>query len=289
MIWKTHGFAYSIVAISILLTCDTPSADSSEAATWQFLQIGFLTCLGLQLLVWSEVDKKTKSSSFWIIACVSLVALMAMFWIEAELSRQHLLAQPNEGWGIANQRIRISAFVMSILGGLLIVWFGARRHASAWIWGIACLIAPAAGFALAHLYVPANLESVIEGGRWDRLLIDFSNWFSQPDRGSALAGWCWLTPSVLLPLMAVGLWRTLGRGFRQRGKGQLPIAWLLLLAALLLLIALLPASSDRVRPFGLFWLGIVLSVFAVADLALLVYERLSLEAPAQGPSDVPHV
>jgi hypothetical protein len=94
---------------------------------------------------------------------------------------------------------------------------------------------------------------------------------------------------MLLPLMAVGLWRALGRGFRQRRREQIPMAWLLLLAAFPLPIALLPASSESLRPLGLFWLGIALSVFAVADLALVIYERLALEAPKTGPSDVPHV
>jgi len=94
---------------------------------------------------------------------------------------------------------------------------------------------------------------------------------------------------VSFALMLIGLWRTIGRGFRQRKRGELPVAWLISLTTAILLVTLLPVSSATFHPVGLLWLGIVLSVFGVADLLLLLFEQLALPAPQTGPSDVPRV
>lgn len=260
-----------------------------QEAVWQFLQIAFLACLGMHLIVWSELDKSAKSPVFWVLAFSGLTAIMALIWIEAEFTRQALLAQPGDGWATADQRIRISTIVYSLLGGLLAVCFAGRRNASAWLWGLLSLLAPVAGYLFAQLFVPVSSSVLLADGQWERLPDDIARWYSRSDLWAAIAGWSWLSPPILLVLMAIGLWRAFGRGVRQRRKEHMPTAWLFLLAALLLLIVVAPASSDRLQPLGLFALGIALSVFAVADLALVVFERIALQAPKVGPSDVPRV
>ena len=287
--WKSHGLIYSIASILIFLLSDRPSIDFSEVAIWQLNQICFLICLGLHLIVWSELNTARKSAPFWVIVSVSLFASTALLWIEAEYSWRRFAAHPNEGWSVANQRIRICTWIVLIGGGILAVCCRARRNPGAWIWLAACLVAPAAGLGIAHLYLAAQPEHLLAGGNWDRLVMDFVRWFERPDLNGAIEGWCWTTPSVVLPLMLIGLWRTVARGFRQRRRGMMPVAWLVFLSAVLLAIALVPVSSETLRPLGLCWLGIALSVFAVADLALMIYERMALEAPPTGPSDVPHV
>jgi len=127
------------------------------------------------------------------------------------------------------------------------------------------------------------------GRHWDRCFQRFDRMGIRSGRAYSMRGLVLDNPILVLPLMLIGLWRTIGRGLRQRKRGELPVAWLITLAAAMLLASLLPVSSETLHPVGLLWLGIVLSVFAVADLLLLLFEQLALPVPQTGPSNVPRV
>lgn len=286
--WKTHGIVYGIVSLSIFLLSDRLSVEYPTEAGWHLLQVAFIACFGLHVVVWTSLSDGRTSSVFWIIAAACMVALLSLLWIEAERTRQFLNQQHLEGWIIADQRNRICAFILSIAGGIACIWYRGGRSAAAWIWGIICLLAPVAGYGVAMLFGPVSIDAVINGGHWERIFADHSRRLTAVSR-SDLEGWCWTTPSIVLTLGVIGMLRCLFRGFAQRRKRQMPTAWLLLGTALLLLMALLPTATGGLRPYGLFVIGIALSVYAIADLALAIYERIALEAPEPGPSDVPRV
>jgi hypothetical protein len=289
VVWKTHGVVFSVGAILIFLLSDRQSPESRSELFWQLEQVVMLACLGIHLIAWSAIQKPTFSRPFWVIATAAMIGCCTLVWIEARQASVYLASNPNEGWMVADQRIRDSTFILVALGGLLPL-VAARKKAAAWFWLAVCLVAPVTGFGLARLYFEdVRPEHVLDGAQWGRLLVDLNRWAAQPDLGRILEGWCWATPWLVVVLMAIGFWRAVARGFRQRRKGDMPLAWLIALATPLLLAALLPASSESLHPIGLMWLGIALSVFAIADLALLLYEQLALPVPEIGPAKVPRV
>ncbi|MCE9533556.1 MAG: hypothetical protein K8T89_20895 [Planctomycetes bacterium] len=287
--WKTHGILFSIIGMMIFTLSDRQPTDSRDEAGWILDQIFFLALFGVQLLIWSELNKHPVAGKFWLLAAVGMAALSALIWIDAEQASRVLNKPENRAWAILDQRMRICSFVLLALGGFLGWLLAPRRQSIALLAPVFGLAAPVAGFLIASLYAPVKFEHLTHGGAWNRLGSDLSTWWSQADSLKMCAGWCWTSTSVVISLMLIGFWRTVARGFKQRRKGESPIAWLLSLATILLLGALLPASSESLHPLGLLWLGIALSVFAVADLLLLFFEQLALPTPATGPSNVPRV
>src|SRR5262249_4585765 len=94
--------------------------------------------------------------------------------------------------------------------------------------------------------------------------------------------WCWTTPWVAGPLLPVGLWRTLARGRNSRRTGRPPLAWLIAAAS----VGTIPAVGARPLASGslaLAAVGVILSVFGVADLVLALIERIELKPPEPGP------
>jgi hypothetical protein len=286
--WKNHGALYGVVGIIIFLMSDRPRPEYPEEIVWQLNQILFLALLGFQLIAWSELNNQTTKRTLWLKVIICTWMTVGLIWVEAHETGRFLAAHPSAGWTVADQRMRNCSFILAAGGALLAFWYS-RKNAASWVWLLACLAAPAAGFGLARLYVPVEPDDVLRGAQWPRVPADWQHWLKRPDLFEVVTSWAWATAWLVLPLLALGLWRALGRGFRQRRQGAMPLAWLLLLAALLLAAALVPVSSETLRPFGLLWLAVALPVFAVADLALLLYEQLALPAPLAGPSDVPRV
>jgi hypothetical protein len=289
---NTHGILYSFVSCIVFILSDRHIGDHWDEGVWQLTQITFLAIVGLNMIVWSVFDRAAETPIFWLLGAAGLISLASLLWIEAEQTHRWLAtyADPvSAALTVSHQRIRLFSLVVMVGGGLFGLLFAPTRPAAAWFWFAASALAPVAGFGLARLWAPVEFAHMTRGAHWERLGADLAAWISQPDLLHNCRCWCWTTPAVVLALVAVGAWRTVGRGFRQRKQGQRPLAWLMFLAAILLLTALLPVASGDLRPLGLLWLGIALSVFAVADLLLLLFEQLALPAPLPGPSGVPHV
>ena len=285
--WKNHIIPYSIVACILFIISDRRTSESPMEAAWQLNQVFFFGAVGLHLIAWSELDKRLFSGIFWLLMAFGAVALTALMWIEAEQTGRYLAAHPNEGWTTSNQRIRICSFVMLMLGGLMAARLAKTNRQAAWLWLAIGVFAPIVGFGVARLYAPVEIDQVLAGAQLNRSFADLVAWMGQADVIDSCADWCWTTPGIVLPLMFIGLWRTVARGYRQKKKGMMPYAWIISVAAYLLLAAVLPATSEGYRPIGLIWLGVALSVFAVADLGMLLFEQVALPVPDSKPA--PHV
>jgi hypothetical protein len=286
---NSYGILFSIFAIIIFIISDRQINESHAMAAWYGNQVFLLAALTLNLIAWPQVERRPFKRFNWLLLSIANIILSAMIWIAAGYTAEYFPDPAHGGLTTSNQRIRMCSFVLLTLGGALAARLSHKKTTAAWLWLIVGLVAPAAGYGLASLFTSVQPEYAVNGTRWDACFDDLSAWISRPDRMSRCEGWCWTTSSLVLPLMLIGLWRTIARGFRQRKRGELPVAWLITLAAAMLLASLLPVSSESLRPVGLLWLGIVLSVLAVADLLLLLYEQLALPAPQTGPSDVPRV
>ena len=84
----------------------------------------------------------------------------------------------------------------------------------------------------------------------------------------ALDQWAWPKTWVALPLALWGLWTVFRRGWKQSHRGQPPLAWVLLLFALLDLagVALHPRTVAQIRFLPLATLTVLLAVFGIADV-----------------------
>jgi hypothetical protein len=104
----------------------------------------------------------------------------------------------------------------------------------------------------------------------------------------AAGAWCWTSLWVAGPLLLVGLWRTLARGRNSRRTGRPPLAWLIAAASVgtILAVGARPLASGSL---ALAAVGVILSVFGIADLVLALIERIELKPPDPGPSGVPRV
>src|SRR5262249_6890734 len=101
-------------------------------------------------------------------------------------------------------------------------------------------------------------------------------------------GWCWASTWVAVPLVLLGIYRTIARGRRHARRGEAPLAWLVTVAAVGAILALSNRPSNA-GSLALVAVGVMLSVFGVADAVQAVIERFQLEPPAPGPSNVPRV
>jgi len=277
--WANHGVVLGLAAIFLFVFSDPTPPESWIESFWQLNQVLFLACLGIHLYIWTELNNGQHSLSFWIVCALCVIGISSLLWIGEYRTSELLAQEPTDRWDIANQRLRNCSFAMLVGGGVLPFLFARFRRGEARTWAGICLVAPGAGYAIASLLEADTHGYLFYPARWGRLFADLSAWSGQPDLHSVVAGWCWASPTLVLPLMAIGLWRAGARGFKQRRKGILPVAWLVLLAAILLLAALLPASSEILKPTGLLWLSVALCVFAVGDLLLLLFEQLALPAP----------
>jgi hypothetical protein len=280
--WKTHGVAYSLIACTILFISDRYSNEQDIDGFWQITQMIFLAILGMNLIVWSVLPRTRVRSVFWLIAAVGLIALSMCLWALA--ARSAGAAGPVS---MSNKRMQICCFVLLLFGGLGLVALLKKKMAAAWLWLAVSVIAPAAGYGLARAWGPVEGGPIVSDAHWDRVGADLAAWSTNATASSE--AWCWTTPWLVFGLILIGAARTIGRGFRQRRQGNAPLAWLIFVAAILLATSLLSAATPGAQPFALLWLGIALSVFAVADLVLLLYEQLVLPTPDTGPSNVPRV
>lgn len=251
---------------------------------WQ-LQITFFVILTLGVVSSCELNKPTRSFTFWVFAFVGLFVLSTSLLRQAD--RPIFVGAGRGTWTMAIFPMRLASVALIIFGGLLGLLAKRRRVGIAWL--ASSLMAIGGGCLCAKFLSPAQFERAVAVWPNPPVFQQFGEWVSRFDNQDAgLFMWCWPTPWIALPLIAIGFLRTLVRGYRQRRARELPVAWLLSFASIVLLFALLPISS-HVAPIGLLWVVIMLSVFGIADLWQALIERLALPTPPTGPSQVPRV
>ena len=286
--WRTHGYLYSMVSCTLFILSYTQSTDNHLQAFWQNTQTIFIAILGVNFLVWPNRDARNGRVLLWLFGGLGLVVFSTLLWIGAE--RNYELSQDAMADALlaSDQRIRICSFIMIVLGGFGMLLTSKVTRATC-LWFAISVAAPIAGFGIAQLWQSIAIEHLMSGVNLHHLGSDLLTWAARPDALASCQSWCWTSPWLVLALMILGLGRALGRGFRQRKQGNSATAWLMLPAAVLLLPMLLPVASDNQSPIALNWLSIALSVFAIADLLLLVFEQLVLPTPQTGPSNISHL
>ena len=281
-LWKNHSLGLAVVVSIIVLVFDRQPLESSSDGNFCLSQAILLALYSCLLIIGSTVDQLHFTRYLWVIALVGLSSLTALIFIEAEMTSR-LVARDAVSSSI-HQRMRQCSFVLLIVAAVGGLVFAKGRSKAVWFGAIVCLLAPILGYALARLYVPAHVDHLLDGARWDLWYDDLRKWSAAGNHLAAIEPCCWTTPWIVVALWIAGFWRTISRGVRQRRRGALPVAWLLSLAATLLVAVVLPSTTPESKPLGLACLAIILPVFGLADLGLLLGEQLALPTPAPGPS-----
>lgn len=271
--WRFHGLIPAVAAAGLLWAADQPAATDpvySERAA----EAVFLATLGLGIAACSR--QRQPRTLPWVILAVAAVAVAALGWYKLDV---HLTSD-----SIFRDRLR--HLMIGLTAVTVLVGFTARGswRDRAKLIGVT-VGAPFAG-VLAHRLTRGDWPRLFEGGDWPGVI---DEWRGAIAVGSWHAGgWCWTAAWVAVPLVLLGLYRTLARGRKQARRGEAPLASLVTVASLGAIVALSnrPGSSNSL---ALVTAGVMLSVFGVADAALAVVERFQLEPPDPGPSNVPRV
>ena len=267
--WRFHGLVAAAAAVVLLLAIDRPPHDSA-AVLERGADAALLGVLALAVTVGAQPGRRRPLT--WLAFAVTAAALVAVGVGQWELpAADDATARARTGHLLIG--LTLPAGLVGCLGRttavarlkMLLVWIGVPA-AVLGAWRVATGTWPVTWDAAA----------------WPALGDEWSS------DGWAEAAWCWTTPWVAVPLLAVGIWRTAARGLKQWRAGEAPLGWLVGLAGLATIIALTPRPVGR-DSLTLAAMGALLSVFAVADLGLAAVERIELKPPPPGPSDIPRV
>jgi hypothetical protein len=286
--WLIHGLPPALVAAAVFLVAPRFAIDGAFTSLVLLNELIFIAILGLVLLIWSELGQSRFAPLFWILAGLGAVVALTALAAEARHTGQLLAANPTAEAGAPMQRICQASAVFLIIGVLLGVWRAYRgrlggRGTRAAALGLA-MLAPAAAFGVASGVFSVTLDDVLDGPHWDSFPREVWGWLRQPALlegvGDRLWGPWWLVAS----LAALGLWRLVARGYRQRHKGEMPLAWPLALGLLTALPLFGPLASSGAALLTLRFFSSLLPVFGVADLLYLLGEELALGVPAATPA-----
>src|SRR5262249_22651476 len=146
------------------------------------------------------------------------------------------------------QRLCQASAALLIVGVLLGIWrafrgqVGGRANRLAAL-GLAVL-APAAAFGVANRLLSVTLDDLLNGAHWYAFPREVWEWLCQPRLLEALSSQLWAPWWLVAPLGALGLWRLVARGYRQRRQGEMPLAWPLALGLLTALPLFGPLASS---------------------------------------------
>ena len=298
--WLIQGWLLAAGVSLLFLLSPKPLPANGFEALYLRGELFFVALFGMVLLVWAELGKPRRSVPFWSALTVGVCLCWAVIWAAARQTSDWSAEFPSPTSETALQRVRHAGLVLTVGGGLLGAWLAYRRRrigresadgrTIGWAAALAVL-APAVGFGLARLFVPVAPEQLLAGAKWGSVFGDLGRWFGHAGWVESLEGWCWAPPGVIVPLSAAGLVLAALRGRRQWSAGLMPLAWLLTLFAVLVVVAVLPLTTSAAgsAPLTLVMLAALLPVFAVADCFYRVGERLALQAPPPGPSNIPRV
>jgi hypothetical protein len=271
--WRFHGLIPAAIAIVLLRLAD-PVAAPAAAFMERAADAIFLATLGIGVAAGSRQGRG--GTLPW-----ALIALVGAIPVYGWAGRSNPAVEDL----VAHDRLRQVTLALAVLA--VIVGLLARR--APWLDRLRLLGVmiglPAAGVVAGRL-ISGTWPPLLEGGDWPAVV---SEWQAAVRDDTWNAGaWCWTTPAVVGPLVLVGLWRTLARGRNSLRTGRPPLAWLIAGAGVGTIIAV---GARPIAPgsLALAAVGAILSVFGVADLVLVLIERIELKPPEPGPSGVPRV
>jgi hypothetical protein len=271
--WRFHGLIAAAAAACLLWASDQPAATDPVFAE-RAAEALLLASLGLGI---AACSRQGQPRTFpWVVLAVAAVAVAALGWYKLDV---HPTAD-----AVFRDRVRHLMFGLAAVTVLVGFTTGGSWRDRAKLVGVA-VGAPVAGL-IAHRLTRGDWPRLLEGGDWPAVIGEWQGAFAAGTWHAG--GWCWTGAWVAVPLVLLGLYRTLARGRRQARQGEAPLAWLVTVASLWAIVALShrPGSSGSL---ALVTVGVMLSVFGVADAVLAVVERFQLEPPDPGPSNVPRV
>jgi hypothetical protein len=272
--WRFHGLLPAAAAVCLLWVTDQPAA-IDPALPHRAAEATFLATLGLGIAACSRQGRP--GAIPWIVLTALAIGVAALGWYRLDMAPT--------GDPVSHDRVR--HLMLGLAAVAVLVGFtarGATWRDRAKLVGVA--LGPPVAAAVAVRLVHGDWPRLLEGGDWGAVIDEWKGAFAAGDWHAG--GWRWTATWVAVPLVLLGVYRTVARGRRQARRGEAPLAWLVTVAAVGAILALSnrPGNSGSL---ALITVGVMLSVFGVADATLAVVERFQLEPPAPGPSNVPRV
>lgn len=271
--WRFHGILPAAAGVVLLRLID-PDQPASAAFVERGADAVFLATLAVGIAAGAR--QAQCGTLPWLLLGIAAAALAYFGWCGRELQA------PEDG--IARARMWHVSAVVSILA----VPIGLTARKAPWrdklrLVGVVILI-PAIG--VAAMVARGDQPPTFSQANWSAVVEEWKAVFANHTWDQA--AWCWTNSWVAGLLVLVGIWRTLARGRNQAREGRPPLAWLLTVAAVGTLAGLCgrPVSSGSL---ALAAVGVILSVFALADLIQMLVERVELKPPEPGPSGIPRV
>jgi peptidoglycan/LPS O-acetylase OafA/YrhL len=291
--WLVHGNLPAVLAGMLVMISGTTrlALDNDLQRHWILGETCFVVVVGLLLLIWSELGRRRTSPLLWLLAAVGGMAALVPVLVQSAQIAELLngVAAPEMKSSLA--RLHHAIVGMFIVGVLLGVWQAYRRRtcprpalAAA---GAIGLLVPVAAYGIANIVAPIRFEPFLSGADWTRFVSDFTAWVKDDGYQNAVdQPWAWAPPWPLLLLTVIGFWRAIARGFRQRGQGEMPVAWVIALGLGIALLVISPIHPFSDRSLSLILATSLLPVFGIVDLIYLLWEGIVLKAPED---DIPAV
>jgi hypothetical protein len=259
--WRFHGLIPAAAAILLLLIADRDASPDTVAG--RIADTGLLTALAIGIAACSRQGRQGKLP--WVIMGVAM-AIPLYAWLGPD-------AVPATD-AVVQARLQIVMLALGFLATPVALCarkapWGDRLRLVGLLIGLPVVAALAVRLIRGEWPLGADGDWPAIGSEW-RAAIRDDTWHH--------AAWCWTTPWVASPLIAVGLWRTIVRGWKSLKKGRPPLAWLITAVGIgtILAVGARPVGSSS---FALAAVGSLLSVFGVADLVLALVERIELKPP----------
>ena len=272
--WRFHGLIPAAAGIAIFWLID-PSSPPPPALLECPADALLLATLGIGLAAASRQGRPGNLP--WVLLAAAGAAGAGFGWYRLD-------AWPTDD-PVARDRLRHITLALAVLT----VPLGLAARSVPWtdrlkLLGVTVGL-PALGVVAARL-VHGEWPRLLDGGDWPAVATE---WRAAVRDGTWLdAAGYWAAAWLVVPLLAVGLWRTVARGRKGMKTGRPPLAWLVAAAGLGVLVAVgarpLAAGSLAVGA-----VGAILCVFGIADLVLALVERIELKPPEPGPVAVPRV
>jgi hypothetical protein len=256
--------------------------------TWLESESLLFAALLITALIWSELAHGKFRRIQWLFLLIISGWYFVAFFTMMSVTQKFGGDLQDPAIMPSLQRVQWASLAMMVGGTLLGASLAFRkRYRGVGFASVGLLIlAPSVAFLVVRLTIP------VDPAEYNFAADCWSDWW-ETERALELAqGWSWWSPALVGLLMVIGLWRTWGRGKRQRAAGLWPHSWLL---AIFVLLSSSVFFSPRMpiglgpAPFTMMVLAVWLPVFAVADMGWVIGERMVLEPGPVGPADTPRV
>jgi hypothetical protein len=272
--WRFHGIIPAAAALVAFRIAEPDTPAFAAVAERQFDTI-FLGTLAVGVAAGTRQGRGGRLP--WLLIGIAAFGITLFGWYGLKLPE-------SEDW-IARDRLRHVTLGLAVLAAIV----GLSSGGGTWphrLGLVGLTIGPPIIGAVAIRLQTGHWPGFLEGGEWASLIAE---WRVASSTGTWADGaWAWSLPWVVAPLLLIGLWRTVMRGFKERKLGRPPVAWLMG-AASLGTFAALGARNLAPGSMALAAVGALLSVFGVADLIQALVERIELRPPDPGPSNIPRV